>query len=464
MSAAVSELNYLRKAHRVTLPMVVEIDGKNYKAKDWSIAGIGIEGLDIDLELNQVISARCILPMVDSSVALKVQLQVKSRRKYVTGFEFHDIKHNQRRVLRHYIESAIQGKLDNVEDLISVVTTPDIGSPIEDALNLTELESESLLSRFKAKSYFSIGFGIAFLIAVMFVVFYNTVYRIHATGVVSGNIERVTANSTGVVKEVMVKRNSYIDAGTSLFAIEDPNINIELERIGNSVLNIDNQIRALISKSELGFNGLIDSLQQKLAKKELEYKNASELFNQRIISIKDYSFIENQFHQAAVNYQRALEDFEQRRTNTAVEVDQLEREKKALIIQSDALLSRQALQTVRTPVKGKVFHIEHAVGEYVSPNDVMVLIEKNSPPNVLLKLLTEDALKIKIGMEASVYAPTTDTEYDAKVVAVGYSSVNSQATVTQEASLNETIVRLEFVDKHVRLPANTRVQVWIRMF
>ena len=110
--------------------------------------------------------------------------------------------------------------------------------------------------------------------------------------------------------------------------------------------------------------------------------------------------------------------------------------------------------------------IERFLNEFepIDPNDVMVLIEKNSPPNVLLKLLTEDALKIKIGMEASVYAPTTDTEYDAKVVAVGYSSVNSQATVTQEASLNETIVRLEFVDKHVRLPANTRVQVWIRMF
>ena len=207
---------------------------------------------------------------------------------------------------------------------------------------------------------------------------------------------------------------------------------------------------------------MIDSLQEKLAKKELEHNNARALFDQRIISIKDYSFVENQYHQAAVNYQRAMEEFEQRRTNDAQEVDQLEREKKALIIQSDTLLSRQALQTVHTPVKGKVFHIEHAVGEYVTANDVMVLIEKNSPPNVLLKLLAEDALKITIGMEAAVYVPATDTEYDAKVIAVGYSSVNSQATVTQEASLNETIVRLEFVDKSVRLPANTRVKVWIK--
>ena len=462
MSAAVKELNYLRKAHRVDLPLVVEIDGKNYKAADWSIAGVGVENLDIELELNQVISARCVLPMPDSFVALKVQLQMKNQRKDVTGFEFYKITQRQKRVLRHYIESAIQGKIDNIEDLISVVTTPGLASPIEDALNLTELEAESLFKRFKAKSYVSIGLGIAFVITVMVVLFYNTVYRIHATGLISGNIERITANSSGIVKKVLVDRNSYIDIGTPLFTIEDPSITIELENIEKSVANLDDQIHALNKKSKRRVNRLVDSLRNKLEKKEQEYENARTLFDQRIISIKDYSFVENQYHQAAVNYQRAMEEAEESRSSVAAEIEQLEREKTALLIQRDTLLSRQAQQTVPTPVKGKVFHVEHAVGEYVAPNDIMVLIEKNSPPNVLLKLLTEDALKITIGMEAAVYVPATDTEYDAKVIAVGYSSINSQATATQEASLNETIVRLEFVDKHVRLPANTRVKVWIK--
>lgn len=464
MSAAVSELNYLRKAHRVDLPLVIEIDGKNYKAADWSIAGVGVEGLDMDLEVDQVISARCVLPMPDSFIALKVQLQMKNRRKDVTGFEFYNITQRQKRVLRHYIESAIQGKIDNIEDLISVVTTPGLASPIEDALNLTELEAESLFKRFKAKSYVSIGLGIAFVITVMFVLFYNTVYRIHATGLISGNIERITANSNGIVKQVLIGRNAYIDAGTPLFTVEDPNIAIELQNVQKSLDSIDDQIRSLNTKTERRVSGLVDSLRLKLKKKEQEYENARELFDKRIISIKDYSFVENQYHQAAVNYQRAMEEAQESRSSVTAEFDLLEREKLALLIQQDTLLSRQAQQTVATPVKGKVFHVEHAVGEYVTPNDIMVLIEKNISPNVLLKLLTEDALKIRIGMDAAVYVPATDTEYSAKVIAVGYSSVNSQATVTQEASLNETLVRLEFVDKSVRLPANTRVKVWIRTF
>ncbi len=462
MSAAVSELNYLRKAHRVNLPLVVEIEGKNYKAADWSIAGVGVEGLDMEIEMDQVISARCVLPMPDSYIALKVELQMKNRRKDVTGFEFHNITQRQKRVLRHYIESAIQGKIDNIEDLISVVTTPGLASPIEDALNLTELEAESLFKRFKAKSYVSIGLGVLFVIVVMVVLFYNTVYRIHATGLISGNIERITANSNGVVKKILVGRNSYIAAGTPLFAIEDPNTAIELDNIQKSLDNIDDQIRLLSNKSERRTDGLAVSLRQKLEKKEREYENARELFDKRIISIKDYSFVENQYHQALVNYERAVEQAEESRSTAAAEIDQLEREKITLLIQQDTLLSRQAQQTIATPVKGKVFHVEHTVGEYVTPNDIMVLIEKDSSPNVLLKLLTEDALKIRIGMDAAVYVPATDTEYDAKVIAVGYSSVNSEATVTQEASLNETLVRLEFVDKSVRLPANTRVKVWIK--
>jgi hypothetical protein len=152
MSATVSELNYLRKAHRVNLPMVIEIDGKNYKAAEWSVAGVGIEGFDLDLGMNQVVAARCVLPMPDSFITLKVELQLEVRRSDVAGFEFKNINQRQKRVLRHYIESAIEGKIDNVEDLISVVTTPGLATPIEDALNLTELEAESLFKRFKAKS------------------------------------------------------------------------------------------------------------------------------------------------------------------------------------------------------------------------------------------------------------------------------------------------------------------------
>jgi hypothetical protein len=48
------------------------------------------------------------------------------------------------------------------------------------------------------------------------------------------------------------------------------------------------------------------------------------------------------------------------------------------------------------------------------------------------------------------------------VSAIGLAAVNAAAPVTLEGGLNETLVKLEFEDKGVRLPANTRVSVWVR--
>jgi hypothetical protein len=45
---------------------------------------------------------------------------------------------------------------------------------------------------------------------------------------------------------------------------------------------------------------------------------------------------------------------------------------------------------------------------------------------------------------------------------VGLNAASSTAPVTQEGGLNETLVKLDFDDRKVRLPVNSRVNVWIR--
>ncbi len=460
----IREANYKRKAHRVDLPLLLEIDGKPYRARDWSIIGIGVEAFDMDLERDQIIPAQCVIPMPDSSFSLKVELQFKSRRGNVAGFEFHNLSRPNKRVLRQYIEHAVDGKIGNVEDLVSVVTTPGVATPIEDAITLTDLEAEGLTRHFKAKSYVSLSIGVLFVVFVIAVLFYNTVYRIHATGVVTGNIEKITANARGVVKAVHVEPNTFVDAGTPIFIIENPEVAISLTNIDKSLQAIEQQIQSLKLQRASGNEVLVATLKQKLYKQEFQYQNAQRLFYKRIISIKDFSFVENQYQQALINYQRALDESQQDRELINQKIDVLDRQKSSLQNERDVLAERQSQQNVSAPIGGRVFHVQRSVGSYVTPNDVMILIEKNSSPHVFLKLLAEDALKIKIGMDAKVYAPSTDTDYEARVVAVGYSSANSNATVTQEASLNETLIRLEFTNDDVRLPPNTRVKVWIKTF
>jgi multidrug resistance efflux pump len=119
---------------------------------------------------------------------------------------------------------------------------------------------------------------------------------------------------------------------------------------------------------------------------------------------------------------------------------------------------------VAAPVRGKVFNVAKFPGEYVRNSDVVLLMERDATPVVLIRVLSDEALKLKSGMPATVHMPSNGQNYEATVSAIGYASVSADATTTMEASLNETLVRLDFVDPNIRAPLNSRVRVYIRTF
>jgi hypothetical protein len=101
-------------------------------------------------------------------------------------------------------------------------------------------------------------------------------------------------------------------------------------------------------------------------------------------------------------------------------------------------------------------------GETVAARDPVVLVEADVTPSVLVRLPNEDAVKLRPGMPATVAVPFENRKYSAKVSAIGLSAVEANAPLTQEGALDQTLVKLDFDDKAVRLPANARVNVWIR--
>ena len=123
------EPNYARKAQRVDLPLLVQINGKSYKAKDWSLSGVGILDLEITFEKDRKIDCMLVLPLQDAHFSLPASIVIKNVRGNITGCEFADLAPRNKRVLRRFIELAIEGQLDNVEDLIAVYSEPVI-SPI----------------------------------------------------------------------------------------------------------------------------------------------------------------------------------------------------------------------------------------------------------------------------------------------------------------------------------------------
>jgi multidrug resistance efflux pump len=163
-----------------------------------------------------------------------------------------------------------------------------------------------------------------------------------------------------------------------------------------------------------------------------------------------------------VNYLRQVAEGATR-TQSLENSDAVQRMRLELAAKKVLLARQEAERVVRAPVRGKVYHVDRQPGEFVSAQDPVVLLEADVTPSVFLRVPNDDALKLKLGMPAQIYVPYQDRKYEATVAAVGLSAATaSAAAINQEVGQNETLVKLDFDDKKVRLPVNARVNVWIR--
>ena len=458
------EANSKRKSLRVAIPLYVEIGGATHGVSNWSTTGIGVFGMTQPPEPGSVVPARISFPMLESTLTIAVDLMFRARHEEVSGFDFHELSARNKRVLRHYIELSVDGKLGDVEDIVAVASSPITTSPIELPLNLSQPATYSTLQQFRKRNYAAVGLGLAVLAAVASLLFYNFAYKIEGTGFVSGSIDRVTANYDGRLARVLAKPQSFVEANTPLFTIENPALNalrteVELMEQQLSMLSRE-QSRVL--QVRLGAEaGLLSSLKQDTSARELELANARKLFERGVISQVDLMKVAADVSDQRNIYLRQVAEGASR-TASFEASDQLARLRMELASKK-MLLARQASdQTVVAPRKGKVFAVDKVAGEYVSARDPVVLLESDVTPSVLLRLPNDDALKLRLGMPATVYVPFEDRRYAATISAIGLAAVNAASLPTMEGGLNETLIKLEFDDKRVRLPANARVNVWVR--
>ncbi len=459
-----TEPNYLRKSHRVDLPMLVRLGENVFRAHDWSLTGVGIEDCDLELEENQIIDAVISLPMPDSQLDLRVKLQFKRHHGKVAGFEFYQLSQKNRRILRHYIELAVEGKLDNIEDMVAVVTAPEISTPIQEALNLSELEEETLVARFRLRSTLSILVGLLFLMLLVATLFYNTTYRVAATGIVTGNLRKVSSGANGLVTQVFVSQGQPVDNGEPLLNIRDEQFDRQIAALEQRQAKLRQQLSRIENASAPQQMSILQQLQAFAEQRGRELENARKLYAKRLISVKDLNYIENQYRQALINLTREQESHRGSFVASQVEAEATRKALEEVNTRLAELRAKGAEIPVVSPTNGQVFNLPVEPGQRVTASTTVAVIQADRTPYVLIRLLNADAIKLQPGMKANVVVPLLNREYTATVNAIGYTAVNSEVSFSQEASLNETLIKLTFDDPAVRLPANLRVNVWIQTF
>lgn len=460
----VAEDNSRRKFHRVSLTLKLEFKGQLYSVKDWSVGGVGIESFDPDVQIGDVVNVRVVLPMPDSQLFVQMPVRICNVRGYVTGCEFHNLNPRQKRILRHYVEMAVEGQLQSVDDMIAITTAPVIASPIDEALTFTELEKNAIEKNFRKKSIVTIAMAVAVAAVFILSIIYVTVFRIERVGVAVGSLEGVTSTGEGVVTVAHhIPVGSYVDKGEVLLELDSTEVKSRLAELDAQLAAFENQTGGGISDTSAQNRRLLSELGRRVNSRYKEYLNAKRLYDEQLIHKADLSRIEDKLFDA----RQAFEKEKIRLMGTRVvglDKASIAQERAVLEQMRASLLNQLNLLSVKAPAAGKLVSVNYDEGLYVQRQDVIAVIDRDVEPVVSMKLLSEDALRLTIGMPVRIYAPVLGDYFDGHVTDIGYAAFKADSTVTEEVKQGETLIRIAFDDTSVRLPPNSRVKVWIRTF
>ena len=453
------EPNYTRKAQRVDLPLLVQIEGKSYKTKDWSLAGVGIFDLDFLFEKDKEIDCRLILPLEGANFVLPVTIVLKNRRSNITGCEFKNLIPKNKRILRRFIELAIEGQLDSVEDIIAAYSEPVIETPINEALALEEKEALKIKKTFLKKSFAYLFVGLVIALVIGYTTVYNLQYKVFATGVVTGSFVKVTANDGGVLDKIHVKNHDAVEDGLVLF---DLMVTENVRRPRVPLANFRTLEADVKTRFAFYVSSVIDELKERADSKHREFEDAKILYSQRLITRKDFNIIYNNYLRSKIDYERErdrVREENERRINRLAALEDNISSLKSITFETVTVPS---IKRRISPIEGMVYRIEHSEGEFVHPDQIVMILQTREKPFVVVKLHSREIYRVKINDSARIYSKYNDKSYAGRVTQIGYAAVNVDTTISQEASLNESLIKIEFIDDRIEFPLNSRVEVRIK--
>ncbi len=438
------EPNFKRRAQRIALPVWIEIDGKRYSVRDLSVVGIGVEGTGWDI--GDQLEAVLVLPFKEASVAIPVKLVCRRVEGNVSGFEFVDLTPQKKRAIRQYIEFAIEGRLDDVETVMATLNLPTVDSPITESLALAQEEEAQLYRSFRRHMLFWLLFGTLVLMVVAGFIVYNSLFVFKTYGVVAGSEVNVSSRVSGVISRIHAKTGDYVHKGKVLFELENPSLLSQLEIVRAQIELIKKELAS--EETPPTTSPVLQVLKELYDAQLKEYRRAKNLYEKRLISIKDLKFVENNLLRIKLKLAQAQE----KSTHKPKPKIDLQMELKRLEAKKRELEEKIKELRVTAPVSGWIKEVKLNEGTAVHERDVVMVMEKE-PLFVLCTIPNWEITRLAVDEPVKIYSPLTGKTYNGRISVVGFP--------TTDFGSEATLVKVDFA-KDPGLPVNSKVVVWLR--
>lgn len=443
------ESNQMRRSHRVNVPIHAIINGKLYTCKDWSLTGIGVSGLKEEYAPDSIIKASLLLKFTEARLEIPVNLKFKVSRNDISGFEFVDLSESNRRVLREYLELSIEGRLESADGLLSIYNEPIIDSPVKESVALSDSEESTLGKAYKKRANLYLGIGVLLFLTIIATIYYNTQYVYRSIGVISGNFIKISPTVSGKISKIDVKVGDRVEPNTLLFELDEK---VVIDKIDI----IDGKLNLLNGETKTTSNAaLVNQLRSDYKESSDRYKKMNELYSRHMVTSADFLRVKDKYQRDKVRYLQEQDKYASQNSNRSILALKTQME-----LRKAELINKLRYLRVSADNHGTVYAIKSNVGNHVGSGDEVVILQTNDQPYVVCKVYKKEALSIQKGMKAEVYIPSLDKTILASVETLGNLSINTESMISNEVSLKEVTVKLDFIEPIHSLPLNERVKIW----
>ena len=218
-ASVVHEAERDRQHARYRIPARVEVAGRPYFVRGWSVAGVGLAGCTVALDQSGPLAVRMSFDMgsLGASVELSGQC-VWQDGDGSAGLRLIDLRPGQISALRQVIDAYLSGEIVTIEDLIHIARRENFGP----ARKTEEPVSQSLM-RSTTKSIRWILMLSLLLVLLAFAI--DSAYRrLFVVGAVSAAVDArtigVRAPVEGYVEPMVPRQSARVEAGDKLFLLK----------------------------------------------------------------------------------------------------------------------------------------------------------------------------------------------------------------------------------------------------
>ncbi len=383
-----SEISYdytnKRKYYRLTNPVKIILEGREYTTLDWSVSAVKISNYSGLLEKNEKTTADIEINFQGFAVKFSQEVRVL-RYDPKTGnlvLEYVDSSPRNREILSYFSRGLITGEFQAFDDIIKHVDVPVSDEYISERFQEEENPAPPKLWL----TYLSyLLLGVLVLFYILNLVYSNGFLMPVESAVVKSVVETVNSPAQGIVSGIYTEEGREIKVGQKLFSIINPEQQREIEDKRIELLKNRALLKEKQTQLENGFQKeKLNYLEEELRKKKL-------LFEKKLVSKPEIDELQGKIIET--KQELALLQTETQRLQEIIAINQKD------LSYSESINS---LNTVKVPFDGILEEVIAFEGKYVDEKTPIMLIRPKSE-NKYIEAYLDDKQPHRLALNSRVY-------------------------------------------------------------